>query len=470
MGRSTRILVVGGGPAGYESALVAAQLGASVTVIDRDGIGGACVLTDCVPSKTLIATSDRMTAFRDGPRVGVGTYTADECGVDLGVVNARIKELATQQSADISHRLSSEGVTVVEGTGRFAATQRGRGYAIEVLDPSGAVVDTIETDVVLLSTGATPRILPAATPDGERILSWRDVYDLKQLPEHLVVVGSGVTGAEFASGYSELGVPVTLVSSRDRVLPGEDADAANVIEQVFTSRGGTLVRQARAAGVTRTADGIVVELVDGRTVTGSHALMCLGSVPNVSGLGLEHVGVDLDERGFIAVDRVSRTSAPAIYAAGDCTGVLLLASVAAMQGRIAMYHALGEAVAPLRLSNVAANVFTHPEIATVGVGGQATSGADAAREVTVPLAPNPRAKMRGLTDGFVKIYCRSSTGAVIGAVVVASDASELIYPLALAVQRGLVVDDLASTIGVYPSLSGSLAEAARQLMLHDEMD
>ena len=461
----TRIVIVGGGPAGYESALVAAQLGATVAVVDRDGIGGACVLTDCVPSKTLIATSDRVTAFRDAPRVGVGTVAGD-VAVDVRSVNDRIKVLAQQQSDDIARRLVHEGVTVLAGAGRFAATQPARAHRIEVVDATGQVADTVEADVVLLATGGTPRVLETAEPDGERILSWRELYDLDELPEHLVVVGSGVTGAEFASAYCELGVPVTLVSSRDRVLPGEDADAAEVIEQVFTSRGGTLVKRARASAVKRVGDGVVVELQDGRTVEGSHALMCLGSVPNSSGLGLEHVGIELDERGYIPVDRVSRTVVPSIYAAGDCTGVLLLASVAGMQGRIAMWHALGEAVTPLRLKTVAANVFTHPEIATVGL----TSGQVPARSVTLPLATNARAKMQGQREGFVKLYCRPATGVVIGGVVVAPDASELIFPITMAVHRGLTVADVAGTIGVYPSLSGSVAEAARRLMLHDDLD
>jgi pyruvate/2-oxoglutarate dehydrogenase complex dihydrolipoamide dehydrogenase (E3) component len=466
----TRIAIVGGGPAGYESALVAAQLGAEVTVIERDGLGGACVLADCVPSKTLIATSDRVTALRDAHRVGVGSVAGD-VAVDLATVNARIKALARQQSEDIRDRVRGEGVTIEVGTGRFAAQQPPRAHRLEVVGPDGAVGAAVEADVVLLATGGTPRTLDTALPDGQRILSWRDVYDLPALPEHLVVIGSGVTGAEFASGYSELGVPVTLVSSRDRVLPGEDPDAAAVIEQVFTSRGGTLVKQARASAVKRSGDGVVVQLLDGRTVEGSHALMCVGTRPDTAGLGLEHTGVRLDSEGYIEVDRVSRTSVSSIYAAGDCTGVLLLASVAGMQGRIAMWHALGEAVAPLRLKTVAANIFTHPEIATVGIGYQAiASGAVPSRSVTLPLATNARAKMQGLEEGFIKLYCRPATGVVIGGVIVAPGASELIFPLALAVQRSLTVTDLAATIGVYPSLSGSVAEAARRLMLHDDLD
>ncbi|MDT4996309.1 MAG: hypothetical protein QOD45_377 [Pseudonocardiales bacterium] len=466
----TRIAIIGGGPAGYEAALVAAQLGAEVTIVDSDGLGGACVLTDCVPSKTLIATSERATAVRDAYRVGIGTDPGD-VGIELAVANARVKALAKAQSADILARVRREGVTVVPCRGRFAEQQPARAHRVEALDPAGTVVDTLEADVILLATGATPRVLDTARPDGTRILSWRDVYDLDRLPDHLVVVGSGVTGAEFASAYCELGAPVTLVSSRDRVLPGEDPDAADVIERVFIARGGTLVKRARAASVRVMDGGVSVELVDGKTVAGSHALMCLGSVPNVSGLGLEHVGVKLDERGNIEVDRVSRTSGPSIYAAGDCTGVLLLASVAGMQGRIAMWHALGEAVSPLRLKTVAANVFTHPEIATVGIGLAAiTSGAVPGRAVTLPLATNARAKMAGLEDGFVRLFCRPATGVVIGGVVVAPNASELIFAITLAVHRGLTVADVAGTIGVYPALSGSVAEAARRLMVHDDLD
>jgi pyruvate/2-oxoglutarate dehydrogenase complex dihydrolipoamide dehydrogenase (E3) component len=469
----TRILIIGGGPAGYEAALVAAQLGAQVTVVDRDGIGGACVLTDCVPSKALIATSAKVTAFRDAPALGV--RSSGVIDVDFKSVNERITLLAHHQSEDISARLLREGVQVLPGSGRFAEIQSGRVHHIEVIDDQGMVADTVEADVVLIATGGTPRVLPDAVPDGERILSWRDVYGLTEPPEHLVVIGSGVTGAEFASGYSELGVHVTLVSSRDRVLPGEDPDAAEVIEGVFTARGGTLVRRARAQAVRRVedgrGDGVLVELVDGRVVEGSHALMCVGSVPNTGGLGLEHAGVELDPSGYIATDRVSRTNVPSIYAAGDCTGILLLASVAAMQGRIAMWHALGEAVSPLRLKTVSANIFTHPEIATVGIGHEAiTSGAIPARTVMLPLATNARAKMQAELDGFVKIYCRPATGVIMGGVVVAPDASELILPLTMAVQRGLTVNDLAGTIAVYPSLSGSVTEAARRLMHHDDLD
>src|SRR4051794_6053545 len=459
----TRIAILGGGPGGYEAALVATQLGAEAVVIDRDGLGGACVLADCVPSKTLIATSESMTTFACSEALGVRLRSEvraeDDVTVDLAVVNARVKALALAQSLDIARRVAREGVEVVRGTGRLVGPDR-----IVVRTEDGE--EGYGADVVLIATGASPRVLPGAEPDGERILNWQQLYDLPQLPEHLVVVGSGVTGAEFASAYVALGSKVTLVSSRDRVMPSEDADAALLLEDVFTRRGMRIAKRSRAAGISRSGDGVVVKLDDGGTVEGSHCLVAVGAVPNTSGLGLEDVGVALDDHGYVKVDGVSRTSVPGVYAAGDCTGVLLLASVAAMQGRIAMWHALGDAVTPLRLGQVAANVFTDPEIATVGLG-QANVENDRAgvREVKLPLATNARAKMQGVIDGFVKLYCRPGTGTVLGGVVVAPRASELILPVSMAVQNALSVDQLAQTFTIYPSISGSITEAARQLHL-----
>jgi pyruvate/2-oxoglutarate dehydrogenase complex dihydrolipoamide dehydrogenase (E3) component len=255
-----------------------------------------------------------------------------------------------------------------------------------------------------------------------------------------------------------------LVSSRDRVLPGEDADAAEVLEQVFKRRGMTVLSKSRMESVTREGDKVTVTLTDGRTVDGSHCLLALGSIPNTSDMGLEDAGVTLDEGGFIKVDRVSRTSARGVYAAGDCTGILMLASVAAMQGRIAMWHFLGDAVAPLNLKTVSSNVFTVPEIATVGWSQTAVdNGEIQADVVTLPLSGNARAKMQGVRDGFVKLFCRPGTGIVVGGVVVGPRASELIHPVAVAVSESLTADQLAHAFTVYPSMSGSVAEAARRL-------
>ncbi len=452
------VVILGGGPGGYEAALVAAQLGARVTVVDSDGLGGSAVVTDCVPSKTLIATSELMSEMDGAAELGVNFHdqegdAATGIRVDLARVNERVKRLAADQSQDIAQRLDKEGVEVVTGHGH--------------LDGPGRVVvgdRALDADAVLVATGAAPRTLPTAQPDGERILTWEQVYDLTELPTELVVVGSGVTGAEFASAYLSLGVPVTLVSSRDRVLPGEDADAAGVLEDVLTRRGMTVLSRSRMESVTRDGDTVTVTLTDGRSVEASHCVLALGSVPKTDGIGLEESGVERDDGGFVTVDRVSRTTARGVYAAGDCTGVLMLASVAAMQGRIAMWHFLGDAVQPLDLRQVSSNVFTAPEIATVGCSQQAVdSGEMLAETVMLPLGGNPRAKMQNVRDGFVKLMCRPGTGIVVGGVVVGPRASELIHPVSIAVAQRLTADQLAQAFTVYPSMSGSIAEAARRL-------
>ncbi len=463
----TSVVIIGGGPGGYEAALVGRQLGADVTLVDRDGVGGSAVLTDCVPSKALVATANVITGAAASGSLGVlingRTPHPSMIGVDLRAVNARIKALASTQSADIAARLAREGIEVVSGTARFDAAGQ-----VTVTRPDGHL-EVLAPDVVLIATGARPRVLPDALPDGERILTWEQVYDLDEVPERLIVVGSGVTGAEFAGAYHALGGNVVLVSSRDRVLPGEDPDAARVLEEVYGHRGLEVLARSRAVSAQRTEDGVEVTLDTGDIVRGSHVLMAVGSLPNTDDLGLEAAGIGTDDRGFITVDRVSRTSRSGVYAAGDCTGVLMLASVAAMQGRIAMWHALGDAVTPIELTTVSSTVFTHPEIATVGLTQRdLDEGRFRGDVVLVPLAPNARAKMDDQHDGFVKLFCRRGSRIVAGAVIVSPHASELIHPLTIAVEQRLTVDQLASTFTVYPSLSGSIAEAARRLHIAAE--
>jgi dihydrolipoamide dehydrogenase len=468
--RTHRLAVLGGGPGGYEAALTGAQLGAEVTLVERAGVGGSAVLTDVVPSKTLIATAEAATAVGEAADLGVQFFTRNDNGrpvrpevaVNLGAVNKRLLALAQQQSADMKAQLVRAGVRIVQGDGRLedantiiASTGRGK---------ARTDFDEITADTLVVAVGATPRILPTAKPDGERIFTWTQLYSLESIPEHLIVVGSGVTGAEFASAYLALGAKVTLVSSRDQVLPGEDADAAAVLEAVFKRNGMTILNKSRADSVTRDGDTVVVKLADGREVLGSHALLAVGSIPNTAGIGLAEAGIQLTASGHIRVNRVARTSMPSVYAAGDCSDFLPLASVASMQGRTAVFHALGDAVTPTEQRNVTSNIFTQPEVATVGWSQHQIEEGIAQGEIyKLDLASNPRAKMMGIKDGFVKLFARTGSGTVIGGVVVAPKASDLILPIALAVEHRLTVDQLARAFSVYPSLSGSITDAARAM-------
>ena len=221
-----KVAIIGGGPGGYEAALVAARLGGEVTLVERDGPGGAAVLTDCVPSKALIASAEVMSTMERAGSLGLhfpGNDATNVVEVNLAELNHRVRCLAAAQSQDIAGRLAHEGVTLLHGTARLD----GPGSLVV---QQGDTEQSLEADIVLIATGTTPRELPDAPCDGRRVLNWKQLYDLEELPSRLIVVGSGVTGAEFASAYDALGAEVVLVSSRAQVLPGEDADAAHVLQ------------------------------------------------------------------------------------------------------------------------------------------------------------------------------------------------------------------------------------------------
>jgi dihydrolipoamide dehydrogenase len=459
-----RIVVIGGGPGGYEAARAGVQLGAEVVLVEENGIGGNAVLTDVVPSKTLIATAEAAQRVASAAALGVrlmvdGKRVIAAIDIDLPAINSRLLQLAKSQSKDMLETLQAEGVTVVNGRGVLDGN-----HHVLITKSGETSPERIEAKTIIVATGARPRDLPTARTDGNRILNWKQLYNIGDLPEHMIVVGSGVTGAEFASAYLDLGSKVTLVSSRDKVLPGNDGEAAELIEDVFKRKGMQILRNARAASVKNLGESVEVTLEDGRVISGSHCLMAVGAIPNTEDLGLEEAGVKLNETGHVISNKVARTSRANVYAVGDCSTALPLASVAAMQGRTAIYHTMGDVSVPTNLRNVASNVFTSPEIASVGWSQDEIEQGLVRGEVQkIMLDNNPRAKMQGIEEGFIKLYASVGSGTVIGGVVVAPTASDLIYPIAVAIENRLTVDQLARTYTVYPSLSGSIAEAASAL-------
>ena len=469
LGSLHRIVILGGGPGGYEAARAGRQLGAEVILIEDAGIGGNAVLTDVVPSKTLIATAEAAQRVAVAQSLGVnfsidGKKIQPKVDIDLKVVNKRLMALAKSQSEDMLTTLVKEGVKVISGRGRLDGN-----HHVIVQPVVGGEAERIEAKTIIVAVGAHPREVPDSKPDGQRILTWKQLYNLEQLPEHMIVVGSGVTGAEFASAYLQLGSKVTLISSRDKVLPGSDVDAADLLEDVFRRRGMQILNKTRASKVDNTGTGVKVTLENGQVVEGSHCLMAVGAIPNTEGLGLEEAGIKLTETGHIIVNKVARTSRANVYAVGDCSTSLPLASVSAMQGRTAVYHTMGDVAAPTRLRNVASNVFTSPEIASVGWSqAEIEQGLVRGEIEKVMLEGNPRAKMQGIREGFVKLFASIGSGTVIGGVVVAPRASDLVYPIAVAIENRLTVDELARTYTVYPSLSGSISEAASAL--HQPID
>ncbi len=445
-----RFVIVGGGPAGSTAATVAATLGAQVTLIEDSIIGGAAHLWDCIPSKTMVATSIRMNAVRGAEKLGI---VLGDARVDLARLAGRIDTITDDLEHGVRAILDSQGVDLVHGRGRFTSDHT---VVAQTVDGGES---TFEFDMALASTGSAPRVPDWAEVDGDQVLTTRHVYDLQQAPEHLIVVGSGVTGVEMVHIFESLGCQVTLVVSRQQVLPHKDPEVAAVLEEDFLHRGVRLVKGTRAVGIERGDGSVTVLTDDGRRLTGSHVLLAIGSVPLTAGLGLEDAGVKTDH-GYVVVDEWQRTTVPHIYAAGDITGQMPLSSVASAQGRKIARHAMGHPIIPLDYAKVAQAIFTEPEIAAVGLDeAMAAAEGRKVRITKVPFAANPRSLIHGNTTGFVKVMSDPATRVVLGGTIVGHRASELIGILALAVQGHIKVDTLVETLMVHPSLSESISDA-----------
>jgi NAD(P)H dehydrogenase (quinone) len=450
-----RFVIIGGGPAGNTAATHAARLGADVVVIERDVIGGAAHLWDCIPSKTMIATGGAMSFSR---RIkGMGLEQAAP-SVDNEALGERIEAIKSKLQGNVTSLLSSQGVRLIDGT----ATMKGP-HELQVEHADGRVED-LHADAVLVATGSRPRIPEWCAPDGERILTTRDCYPPKEFPRSMTVIGSGVTGVEFVHMFSSFGAEVALVVSRQQVLPSKDPEVAAVLEDDFLRRGVRLLKGARAIAIDREGDEVVVRCDDGRTVRSSHAVLAIGSVPNSDGLGLEHAGAELDRGGYVIINHHCQSNVPHIYAAGDVSGKLPLSSVASMQGRKVAEHVMGLHTREHRhldYDKAASAIFTEPEIADVGLAeAEAFAVGRKIRVTKVPFSATPKALINNDPRGFVKILSDPATGVVLGGSIVGRHAAELISVIALAVTANLKVSDIVESLLVHPALAEALAEAA----------
>jgi len=451
---AVHFVIIGGGPAGNTAATYAARLGAEVTLVERDIVGGAAHLWDCIPSKSMIATGGAMSFTRRLKGMGLEN---EEAELDLLGLKERVDGIVTKLSGSISTLLDSQNVRIVRGTARLTGP-----HSVELTTVDGTEI--VEADAVLVSTGSRPRIPDFCTPDGDRILTTRDCYPPKSLPARLVVVGSGVTGVEFVHMFTSLGSKVTLVVSRQQVLPTKDPEVAAALEAEFLSRGVTLLKGARANGIERTDTGVLVHCDDGRVVEGSHALLAIGSVPNSEELGLVESGVNVAPGGYIPINPHCQSNVPHIYAAGDVSGKLPLSSVAAMQGRKIAEHGMGLHTREHRhldYDKAAQAIFTEPEIAEVGLAeAEAFASGRKIRTTKVPFSASAKALINNDSRGFIKILSDPATGVVLGGSIVGRHAAELISVIALAVTANLKVSDIVESLLVHPTLSEALADAA----------
>jgi NAD(P)H dehydrogenase (quinone) len=453
---TTRFVIIGGGPAGNTAATYAQRYGADVTMIERDVVGGAAHLWDCIPSKTMIATGGAMSFLRRSTGMGLEQAVAE---VDTKALSTRIDDIKHHIQDGITTLLDSQGVRMVHGTARFVGP-----YEVEVTGLE--VTQRLSFDAALVSTGSRPRIPDWCSPDGDRILTTRDCYPPKTFPESVTIIGSGVTGVEFVHMFSSFGAQVTLVVSRQQVLPGKDPEVAAVLEDDFLHRGVRLLKGARAVAIDRDpdGDGVIVRCDDGRVVHSTHAVLAIGSVPNSDDLGLDSAGIATDAGGYIPIDHNCVTNVPHIYAAGDVSGKLPLSSVAAMQGRKVAERLMGLHAGPhhhLDYDKAASAIFTEPEIADVGLAeAEAFASGRKIRVTKVPFTASPKAMINNDPRGFVKIISDPATGVVLGGSIVGRHAAELISVIALAVTANLKVTNIVESLLVHPALSESLAEAS----------
>ena len=449
-----KLVIIGGGPAGHSAASAAARRGVSVTLIEREILGGAAHLLDCVPSKTMIATGGAMSFTDNLSGMGLENRTAE---VDVEALTSRIEGIKTRLSNDVHTLLKSQGVTVILGTARLASA-----HTVHV-DVADGTTEVLEADDILISTGSRPRIPDFVIPDGDRILTTRDCYPPRSFPDSVTIIGSGVTGVEFAHMFASFGSKVTLVVSRQQVLPSKDPEVAAVLEDSFLSRGVRLFKGARATSVERTEKGVRVVCDDGRVSETTHVVLAIGSLPNTEGLGLEEAGVVTDG-GYIPINRHCQSNIEHIYAAGDVSGKLPLSSVAAMQGRKVAEQVVGGPKGPHRhldYDKAASAIFTEPEIADVGLAeAEAFASGRKIRVTKVPFSTTAKALINNDSRGFVKIISDPATGEVLGGSIVGRHAAELISVIALAVTANLKVTDIEESLLVHPALAEALADAA----------
>ena len=449
-----KFVIVGGGPAGNSAATHAARLGARVTLIERDIVGGAAHLHDCIPSKAMIATGGAMSFSRRLQGMGLEELDPE---LDIDALRSRIADIEAHLNRSIEQLLDSQGVRIIRGSGSLKGP-----HEVVAETPSG--VEELEADAILIATGSRPRIPEWAEPDGDRLLTTRQAYPPPSMPQHLVVIGSGVTGVEFVHMFSSFGSRVTLIVSRQQVLPIKDPEVAAALEDDFLRRGVMLMKGARAVGVDRNGNGVTVRCQDGRIAQGSHALLAIGSVPNSEGLGLEAAGVQMDENGYVPINQHCQSNVEHIYAAGDVSGKLPLSSVGAMQGREVAKHVMGLHTREHRhldYDKAASAIFTEPEIADVGLAeADAFAMGRKIRVTKVPFAASAKALINSDPRGFVKILSDPATGVVLGGSIVGRHAAELISVIALAVTANLKVADIVDSLLVHPTLSEALAEAA----------
>ncbi|MCZ2257162.1 dihydrolipoyl dehydrogenase [Sporosarcina sp. G11-34] len=449
-------LVVGSGPGGYVAAIRAAQLGQKVTIVERGSIGGVCLNVGCIPSKALISVGQRFAKAKDSEAMGI---TATDVKLDFTKSQEFKDGVVSRLTGGVEGLLKGNKVETVQGEAYFVD-----GNTVRVITEDSAQTYKFKTAIV--ATGSRPIEIPSFKFT-ERVINSTGALSLKEVPKKLVVVGGGYIGTELGSSYANLGSEVTIIEGANDILAGFEKQMTGIVKRGLKKKGVTIVTKASAKGVEETETGVTVTYEVGgeeKKVEADYVLVTVGRRPNTDEMGLEEIGIKMDDRGLVEVDKQCRTSIPSIYAIGDIVPGLQLAHKASYEAKIAA-EAISGMKSEVDYMAIPAVCFTDPEMATVGLNEKQAK--DEGYEVTggrFPYAANGRAIALDATEGFVKLVARKEDGLLLGAQIVGESASDMIAELGLAIEAGMTVEDIAMTIHAHPTLGEITVEAAEVLL------
>ncbi|MFO7741424.1 MAG: dihydrolipoyl dehydrogenase [Anaerolineae bacterium] len=449
------VTIVGAGPGGYVAAVRAAQLGLDVAVIEEEHIGGVCLNWGCVPTKALLRNAEVVSLLDRGREFG---FSVSNVELDFSAAVGRSRQVSERLVKGVGFLMRKNGVDVIEGRGVLRSPT-----SVEVSPKEGGT-RTVETDNVIIATGARARTIPGIEPDGDRVMTYRSAIVLRELPESAVIVGGGPIGMEFAHVWSSYGTEVTVVEMLPHAVPLEDEEVSKEVERAFRRRQVNIMTSTRVQAIEITDDGVSVTVRTGddeeKVLEAERALIAIGVRPNSEDIGLEDVGVKT-ERGNIVVDDHMRTNVSGVYAIGDVTGKMALAHVASAQGIVAVETIAGEEPRRLDYDAVPRCTYCQPQVASFGI--TEAEAAENGHQVEVgkfPFRPNGKALALGEREGFVKIVADAATGEILGAHLVGPEVTELLPELVLARTWELTPREIARTVHAHPTLSEALMEAA----------
>ncbi|MDX2185107.1 MAG: dihydrolipoyl dehydrogenase [Gemmatimonadaceae bacterium] len=456
------VIFLGGGPAGYVGAIRASQLGLSVAVVEREALGGTCVLWGCIPAKALLESAGLAEKLKKSKEHGI---TIDGVTLDFGPAMKRSRAVSTQNSKGVEFLFKKWKVTWIKGTGRLAGGKR-----VAVKGADGKEETHEAKKAVVISTGSRVKGLPQAGLELNKstVVSSDEVLVAEKAPKTMAVVGAGAVGCEFADVFASFGTKVTIVEVMDRLLPIEDADCSAELGKAFKKRGIDQLLGAKIAKADVRKDGVTLHVESGGTkhvLDVEQVLVAAGRAPNVENIGLKEAGVQLTERGFIKVTNRLETSVPGIYAIGDVAGPPMLAHKGSREGHIVAEIIAGEKTHPVNYANIPSATYCHPEVASIGLTEAQCKEQKLDYKVgKFPFSANGRARTSGETDGFVKIIRGAKYGEILGAHLVGAHVTELLHELVVARENEFTVEEIDLAIHAHPTLSEAIAEAVLDSM------